>query len=949
MPDNQQVSWPGWEVTRVIGNGSFGAVYEIQRNTFGNVERAALKVISIPQNKSDIEELYNDGYDDASITARFNSYLEDIVKEYSLMVEMKGNTNVVYCDDLRYVQHEDGFGWDIYIKMELLTALTKVLTKDISEEQTIQLGIDICNALVLCKNRNIVHRDIKPQNIFVSKDGNYKLGDFGIAKTAERTTSGTKVGTYKYMAPEVYNNQPYGAGADIYSLGLVLYWMLNERRTPFLPLPPQVPTASIEDEARRRRFSGEVIPPPLHGSEELKRIVLKACAYDPKERYVSATDMLADLQALQKGVRIPVAPVAVAAVGSVYAAAEDLTEKMEPEEAEGTVNIFASRSVIHQIADEPTEYAREDKTEYIPRTPVATPQPPVEEKPKKKGAGRWIALLFGFAAMVALILMLLHYCGNQSTGPVENTKPSTEHTTNSEPTGEYSEPTVFVPVTFAVPDVTGMEAAQGQEELEALGFKVELTYQQDDDVAEGKIISQSVEPDTQLEAGGVIALVISSGKPTIELKDVSGMERDAAKGVLEAQGFKVIVEERFSSDIKLGAVIAQSPQAGSDLLEGAEVLIYVSKGKAPVPVTGVSINKASLKLTVGSTERLVATVTPAGADNKTVTWSSSNMAVVKVSADGLVTAVSAGNAVVTVKTVDGGMTATISVTVVNPSVNVTLNVNGGNGGNTSTTVKANEQYGTLPTPKRDYYNFKGWYTAATGGRKVTATTLVTTQSAHSLYAQWELKPLSGWVLASDAPSSAQIVNKKWTYTKTTYKESNQSTMSGYTLYNTVSTWGEYGAWSAWSKTAATSSDSRQVETKTVTDQAGYTQYRYWRYKQNGASRIHWCATLGKNYWGGTWYQDYTSWSNSPKAVYDSSYGKCSCHGSVVAYGTSSNLYYWEETRWIPAVTHTEYRYRDRVRIYTYYFVKQENLESTTEVTASDTITNVKAYVQYREK
>lgn len=246
MPDNQQVSWPGWEVTRVIGNGSFGAVYEIQRNTFGNVERAALKVISIPQNKSDIEELYNDGYDDASITARFNSYLEDIVKEYSLMVEMKGNTNVVYCDDLRYVQHEDGFGWDIYIKMELLTALTKVLTKDISEEQTIQLGIDICNALVLCKNRNIVHRDIKPQNIFVSKDGNYKLGDFGIAKTAERTTSGTKVGTYKYMAPEVYNNQPYGAGADIYSLGLVLYWMLNERRTPFLPLPPQVPTASIE-------------------------------------------------------------------------------------------------------------------------------------------------------------------------------------------------------------------------------------------------------------------------------------------------------------------------------------------------------------------------------------------------------------------------------------------------------------------------------------------------------------------------------------------------------------------------------------------------------------------------------------------------------------------------------------------------------------------------------
>ena len=172
MLDEKQISWPGWEVVRKIGNGSFGAVYEIQRNTFGNIEKAALKVISIPQHGSDIEELYNDGYDDASITARFNSYLEDIVKEYSLMVNMKGHTNVVYCDDFRYEQHPDGIGWDIFIKMELLTPLTKALPREIPEELVIRLGIDMCNALVLCKDRNIVHRDIKPQNIFVSRDGN---------------------------------------------------------------------------------------------------------------------------------------------------------------------------------------------------------------------------------------------------------------------------------------------------------------------------------------------------------------------------------------------------------------------------------------------------------------------------------------------------------------------------------------------------------------------------------------------------------------------------------------------------------------------------------------------------------------------------------------------------------------------------------------------------------
>ena len=294
----KEVKWPGWDIVRLIGKGSFGNVYEIQRDVFGTIEKAALKVITIPQNDSDVEDLMNDGYDAESITQHYQSYLMDIVREYSLMAELKGNSNIVDCDDLQYIAHEDGFGWDIYIKMELLTPLNRALGKDITVSQAVQLGIDICNALILCKKHNIVHRDIKPQNIFVSRYGHYKLGDFGIAKVADRTTSGTKTGTFKYMAPEVYNNQPYGSASDIYSLGIVLYWMLNERRTPFLPLPPSVPTASIEEDARRRRFQGEEIPKPLHGSEELKRIVCKACAFDPAERYHSAEDMLHDLKLL---------------------------------------------------------------------------------------------------------------------------------------------------------------------------------------------------------------------------------------------------------------------------------------------------------------------------------------------------------------------------------------------------------------------------------------------------------------------------------------------------------------------------------------------------------------------------------------------------------------------------------------------------------------------------
>ena len=302
MIDLHNSYWPGWETTRLIGRGSFGAVYEIQRKLFEDddeAEKAALKVISIPQNDSDIEEMYSDGYDEESVTSTFHTHLKSIVAEYSLMRKMNGSSNIVNCDDVRYVQHDDGIGWDIYIKMELLTPLAKALPAAVSEEQVIKIAKDMCAALELCGKHNIVHRDIKPQNIFVSENGDYKLGDFGIAKTVEKTMGGTKTGTYKYMAPEVYSNRPYNSTADIYSTGLVLYWLLNERRMPFMPLPPEKLKAGMDEESRSRRFAGEKIPAPKNGSKELQEIVLKACAFDPTQRYQSAAEMLADLQTVQ--------------------------------------------------------------------------------------------------------------------------------------------------------------------------------------------------------------------------------------------------------------------------------------------------------------------------------------------------------------------------------------------------------------------------------------------------------------------------------------------------------------------------------------------------------------------------------------------------------------------------------------------------------------------------
>lgn len=282
-----------WKIVREIGSGSFGKVFEIEREDFGYTYKAALKAVTIPQSQSEVDSIMDDGMDSQSVTQYFRSFVEELVDEFRLMSKLKGESNIVSYEDHRVIEHKDGIGWDILIRMELLIPLLKY-TKEHSMTQAdvVRLGIDICKALELCRKHNIIHRDIKPENIFVSENGKFKLGDFGIAKTVEKTMSGlSKKGTYTYMAPEVYKGEEYGPSVDIYSLGIVLYRYLNNNRAPFLPEFPAVITHSDRSNAIERRIKGETIPAPATADDELAAIVLKACAYDPKERYASATEM----------------------------------------------------------------------------------------------------------------------------------------------------------------------------------------------------------------------------------------------------------------------------------------------------------------------------------------------------------------------------------------------------------------------------------------------------------------------------------------------------------------------------------------------------------------------------------------------------------------------------------------------------------------------------------
>lgn len=298
--------WKEWEVVELLGSGSYGNVFKIRRKGFDNfIEESALKVIRIPQNPSDYQAALEEGMSEPVAVAYFESIVTELSKEFTLMSSLKGNSNIVSFEDYEVNKLTEDFGWEIFIRMELLTPLTKHISKNrVTAADVARIGIDICKALELCEAENIIHRDIKPENIFVSKHGDYKLGDFGIAKRLENVSvSLTKKGTLSYMAPEVYRGLPYTSSVDIYSLGIVLYRLLNNNRLPFMPPFPEEIKFQDREMARARRMNGEELPPPANATDNMARVILKACAFDPEKRFQNAHSMRTALEAVLSGDR----------------------------------------------------------------------------------------------------------------------------------------------------------------------------------------------------------------------------------------------------------------------------------------------------------------------------------------------------------------------------------------------------------------------------------------------------------------------------------------------------------------------------------------------------------------------------------------------------------------------------------------------------------------------
>ena len=183
--------WPEWEVREMIGEGAFGKVYKAEHEEHGVSVYAAIKEISIPQSRAEIDSLRAEGLSEEDTRTYYENVVNDFVNEIRLMHSLKGIQNIVGVEDFRVAEKAGEIGWDIFIRMELLTPFTAYISRtEMTEAECIRLGTDICTALEICQKSNIIHRDIKPENIFVNDYGFYKLGDFGIARRMEQFTAG---------------------------------------------------------------------------------------------------------------------------------------------------------------------------------------------------------------------------------------------------------------------------------------------------------------------------------------------------------------------------------------------------------------------------------------------------------------------------------------------------------------------------------------------------------------------------------------------------------------------------------------------------------------------------------------------------------------------------------------------------------------------------------------
>ena len=530
-----------YEILERIGSGGMAVVYKAKCHWLNRF--VAIKIL-----KDDLAQ-------DEEFRRRFH--------EESQAVAMLSHPNIVSIYD---VSRAEETSEPDYIVMELIEGITlkQYMQKrggQLSWKESLHFITQIMKGLSHAHSRGIIHRDIKPHNIMVLRDGSVKVADFGIARlmsNAQSTMTQEALGSVHYISPEQARGSRIDARSDIYSAGVVLYEMLTGR----LPYEGDSPVAVAIQHINSIPLSPREIDPSI--PEALEEITMKAMAPDPNKRYLTADAMLVDLEEFRKNPNI-----------NFDYTSEDL---MVDEGDEPTQPIGANPPQIVNLRSLHTGGRKEESPKKVKGEES---EDDYDYDDDDRGGIRSVIIVVVLVT-VCLVGVGTFLWNNVFSGMME--------------TGE----------TVAVPKVVGytVEEARALPEVSEKNFIiVEGREVESDEVPEGHIISQSPEADAMVKAGAhEITVEISVGKSGLKMPDCYQQDQRIASRTLRSMGLEVEVQEDYSEDITSGMVMSQDPAPEQPVEKGDKVTITVSKGPEPKPktmisVTGVSLEEATRMLT----------------------------------------------------------------------------------------------------------------------------------------------------------------------------------------------------------------------------------------------------------------------------------------------------------------------------------------------------------------
>lgn len=544
-----------YEILGKVGAGGMSDVYKAKDLTLGRF--VAIKVL-----KAEFSE-------DINFVTKFRS-------EAQAAAGLE-HPNIVNIYD---VGSENGLHYIVMEYVEGITLKTYIEKKgQLSFKEAVSIAIQVGRGIEAAHNKNIVHRDIKPQNIMISTEGKVKVTDFGIARAAtSNTISSDVMGSVHYSSPEQARNGFVDGKSDIYSLGIVMYEMVTGR----VPFDGDTTVA-----VAIQHLQEEMVPPSVYAPNlpiSMEKIILKCTQKNPDRRYSSMMALLADLR---KALISPNEDFVV----MVPLANQDKTRVIGADDLnqikKQTANVYVDPASIK--IQEPVIDDDDDDDDDIDDEDG-------DINPKMEKA----ITIMGIAAGVVIIIIIIYLCitlaGGMKSG--KNTSSNTETTKTETQTGDSQSTQIKDGV--VVPSLTGKTMDQAKQELNGTGLGIrQAGTASSDTVEKGQIISQDPADGKTVEKNTTIEVIISSGaadgssKNTVDIPNVVGQSETDASAALTAKGFNVTKTTSYSSSVAEGYVISQTPNGDTQGKEGDTITLEISLGSEKITVPDVSTSYKS--------------------------------------------------------------------------------------------------------------------------------------------------------------------------------------------------------------------------------------------------------------------------------------------------------------------------------------------------------------------